>query len=80
MAFVKQIQKDEGREIRSIHPTQLVCKYIVAHQNGHRILQLNSYGSDVRDVPGKLSQTLQFDESSAAQLYAVLKAEFGFGD
>ncbi|NVK47440.1 MAG: hypothetical protein HWE33_14155 [Rhodobacteraceae bacterium] len=80
MAFVKHIQKDEGREIRSLHPTQLVCKYIATNQNGRRILQLNSYGSDERDVPGKLSQTLQFDEDSAAQLYAVLKAEFGFGD
>ncbi|MEM5477027.1 hypothetical protein [Pacificibacter sp. AS14] len=78
MAFVHKISKDEDREIRSLHPTRLECRYIASESNGMKILQLNSYGSDDRDVPGKLSQTLQFDENSAQELFQVLKAEFGF--
>ncbi len=78
MAIVTRIEKDD----RSLgaHPTRLVAKYIVAERDGKRVLQLNSYGSEDRQVPGKLSQTLQFTEESAYQLYRVLKAEFGFKD
>ncbi|TCP41432.1 hypothetical protein [Rhodovulum marinum] len=79
MAFVISIEKDE-REIRSAHPTELVCKYMVAERDGRRILQLNSYGSNDRDMPDKLSQTLQFGEEAAEQLYRILAAEFGFKD
>ncbi|TCP20913.1 hypothetical protein EV656_11534 [Rhodovulum adriaticum] len=77
MAFVRHIQRDD-REIRSIHPTQLDCKYIVQDKDGRKVLQLNTYGSEDRDIPGKLSQTLQFSEGSAKELYEILKREFGF--
>ncbi|WP_300013126.1 hypothetical protein [uncultured Roseobacter sp.] len=77
MAFVKRIERDD-REITALHPTQLICRYIVSERNGKRLIQLNTHGSDDRDTPGKLSQTLQFDEQSAAELYQVLKREFGF--
>ena len=78
MAVVTRIERDD----RSLgaHPTRLVAKYIVAERDGKRVLQLNSYGSDERHVPGKLSQTLQFTEESAQQLYRILRAEFGFDD
>ncbi|MBB4020902.1 MULTISPECIES: hypothetical protein [Actibacterium] len=79
MAFVRSIERDD-KEVRSAHPTQLVCKYMVGERDGMKVLQLNSYGSDDRDMPGKLSQTLQFSEESARQLYQILHAEFGFGD
>ena len=79
MAFVKRISKDE-RELKTVHPTQLECKYIVAERDGKTLLQLNSYGSEKRDIPEKLSQTLQFDGESARQLYNILEQEFGFGE
>ncbi|WP_415182225.1 hypothetical protein [Phaeovulum sp.] len=79
MAIVIAIEKDD-RNLRAAHPTQLVCKYIVEEHDGKRILQLNSYGSAGRDIPGKLSQTLQFTEASAFQLFRILQAEFGFKD
>lgn len=77
MAFVKSIVRDD-RELRSLHPTQVTCKYLVAECDGARILQLNTYGSSEREIPDKLSQTLQFDEQSARQLWALLSSEFGF--
>ncbi len=77
MAFVRSIEKDD-RSLRSAHPTELVCKYIVGERDGMKVLQLNSYGSGGREIPDKLSQTLQFGEESARQLFLVLKTEFGF--
>ncbi|EYD76999.1 hypothetical protein Rumeso_01409 [Rubellimicrobium mesophilum DSM 19309] len=53
---------------------------MVAEVEGGRLFQINSYGSDARQIPGKLSQTLQFTEDSARHLYNALKAEFGFSD
>jgi hypothetical protein len=42
------------------------------------LLQLSTYGSEEREIPGKTSQTLQFTRESAAQLYRILKEEFEF--
>ncbi len=77
MALVTALQLDE-RKFRSIHPTELVARYIVAEADGRKVLQLNTYGSSGRDVPDKLSQTLQFDENTARHLFDLLGREFGF--
>lgn len=77
MAFVQAVERDE-RPVVALHATQLVCKFAVGERDGKRILQLNTYGSVTRDVPGKLSQTLQFDEAGARQLFDILRDEFGF--
>ena len=77
MAMVTSLVKDD-RTARSAHPTRIEARYLTLESDGNIVLQINSYGSDTRDVPGKLSQTLQFDEHSARQLFDVLKKEFGF--
>lgn len=77
MAFVTDIEPDDRRFSRR-HPTGTVCRYAVGRNNGQRILQLNSYGSASREFPDQFSQTLQFDERAARQLYDVLQTEFGF--
>ncbi|MEX0327649.1 MAG: hypothetical protein AB3N07_02910 [Ruegeria sp.] len=76
MALVTQFERDE-RDFRSLHPTQVVCKYLVSLNDGKKVLQLNTYGSAEREIPDKLSQTLQFDEKPARQLLAILNEEFG---
>ena len=78
MALVVSLEKDD-RDFRSIHPTKLAARYLVAECDGKRMLQINSYGSNDREMPEKLSQTLQFDEASARQLFEILSREFGFG-
>ena len=78
MAFVENIDRDD-KNFTGRHRTTAPCGYIVGQgSNGRRILQLNTYGSSDREIRGQVSQTLQFDELSAKQLYDVLKAEFGF--
>jgi hypothetical protein len=77
MAIVTSVEQDE-KSFSGPHPTGLACRYLVGHANGKRILQLNTYGSSGREFPDKLSQTLQFEEQSARQLFDILKTEFGF--
>ncbi|MEM9911977.1 MAG: hypothetical protein AAF922_14450 [Pseudomonadota bacterium] len=75
MAFVTKFEEDD-REVRSMHPTKVICKYIVSENQGKKIIQLNTYGSLERDFPDKLSQTLQLDETTARQLKDILVREF----
>ena len=78
MAYVKSIVRDD-HEIRSLHPTIVECRYVVAEKDGRKLFQLNSYGSSERQMPDKLSQTLQFDETAARRLWELLEKEFSFG-
>ncbi|MBO9395152.1 hypothetical protein J7400_00565 [Shimia sp. R9_2] len=66
-----------AKTIRSLHPTQVVCEYMTTEKDGKKLLQLNTYGSDERQIPGKLSQTLQIDKTIARQLMDILREEFG---
>ncbi|MGI3169209.1 hypothetical protein ACRARG_08665 [Pseudooceanicola sp. C21-150M6] len=80
MAFVTAIERDDEREIRSVHPTNLKCQIVVGEVAGQKLLQLNTYGSSDRELPGKVSQTLQFGETTAKQLFEILRTEFGLGN
>jgi hypothetical protein len=71
MALIVKFEKDT-REIKSIHPTKVVCKYLVAETGDQKVIQLNTYGSNDREFPGKLSQTLQLDEKAAIELLQIL--------
>ena len=77
MAIVSAVIPDD-REFKSAHASETKCKYMVGETDGKKMIQLNSYGSKKRKIPGKLSQTLQFNEQTAKQLFEVLKKEFGF--
>ncbi len=78
MAFVKSLEKDLERRVNSAHPTQLVCRYFAGEDTSNPIIQINSYGSQDRQNPDKLSQTLQFDNQSAHELFNALHEIFGF--
>ncbi len=75
MALIKSVLKDEKR-FRSVHPTEVDCRYVVGECDGRKVLQLNTYGSMKREMTDKLSQTMQFDEASARMLWTVLGREF----
>ncbi|MEL7468321.1 MAG: hypothetical protein AAFN27_07690 [Pseudomonadota bacterium] len=77
MAVVRKFVKGE-RAIKSLQPTQVECLYIRGEIDGNRILQIDTYGSQHREKPGKQSQTLQFTEESARDLWQILRKEFGF--
>ena len=41
-------------------------------------VQIDTRGSDHREIEGRLSQTLQLTRGSAHQLYKILRETFGF--
>lgn len=62
---------DSGR----MHPTDVTCEWRV-FDDGERVLQLDSRGSSDREIPDKLSQTLQFTRETASELILVIDAAF----
>ena len=52
------------------------CGYLVFEDGGERYLQLDTYGSPDRVVPGKVSQSIQFDAQAAAALKRLIDQTF----
>ena len=52
------------------------CGYSLFSRDGQTYLQLDTYGSQERAIPGKTSQSLQLDRSAARQLKNLLEASF----
>lgn len=67
-------------EARPIEPRRVhdgvVCGYAAADLEGSRILQLETYGSADRKIPGKVSQSIQLDEESARVLRRIIEQTF----
>lgn len=54
----------------------VICTYNVFHQNGTKHIQFDTYGSSTRAIKDKISQSIQFDESTARFIISILKKEF----
>lgn len=71
MALVTSLEPNaKGRQ--SVHrPTR--CFYtIVEGEGGRRYVQLDTVGSEDREIPEKVSQSIQFDRQAAGQLLQIL--------
>ena len=75
MARIVSFEEDEGRHSR-MHPTTVVCRYRRVHTEDGTLLQLDTSGSEVRQIPGKVSQSLQLDEEHAKQLISIVAKVF----
>ena len=76
MALIRQFQRKELAR-NSLHE-EIDASYAVFERDGKVLVQIDSYGRKNREIPGKLSQTIQLDEQGAAQLVRILKTAFGF--
>ncbi len=60
-------------EQRPLNPQRVhgdvLCGYNAAQIGQRRILQLETYGSPDRKVPGKISQSIQLDETSGSRTH-----------
>jgi len=77
MAIVTRFEKvpGEGR----LHPTSVVAKVkTFGDPSRTPIVQIDTMGSNEREIPGKLSQTLQLTEDSARQLFEILRDTYRF--
>lgn len=79
MALVKSVELKSGSG--KLQPTELTAfAKVFSVEGGQQIVQLDSYGSSTRQIPDKQSQTLQFGEQAAHQLYRILKDTYKFQD
>lgn len=70
MAFISRF------EMRPLEPSrvhdEVLCGYNAVVIGSRRILQLETYGTANRQIPDKVSQSLQLDEEGARELKAIL--------
>lgn len=74
MARVRSIERVTSQA--RPHPTLVDCGYQLVESSEGRLLQLSTYGSDLRKSEPKVSQTLQFDREAARQLLQVMREAF----
>jgi len=74
MAIVKNltrinIDRDSGH-------TEVECTYtVIQGPEGEKYLQIDTYGSAVRKIPGKKSQSIRFSPEAIAQLREIIDRE-----
>lgn len=56
--------------------TDVLCGYRTVRFGDETLLQLDTYGSAERRIPGKTSQSLQLDATAAAELVRIIAATF----
>ncbi len=76
MALIKAFE-EKRRDRQSIHDA-IDATYSVFERDGRTFVQIDTYGRTEREMPGKISQSLQFDDKSARALFDILSDTFGF--
>lgn len=75
MALVENLKKG-FKDRESIHKSTDSSYYIVYNKKGEKFLQIDTYGSEDREIPGKVSQSIQFSPEAINQLKELLISEF----
>jgi hypothetical protein len=52
------------------------CGWRTFDVNGQTILQLDTYGSDQRQIPNKVSQSIQLNREGAQELLVLIRTAF----
>ena len=74
MGIVNKLNRITLEKISSHQPVE--CTYsIVYGNNGEKLLQIDTYGSAQRQIPGKKSQCIRFTRDAIKQLKNILATE-----
>jgi hypothetical protein len=76
MALLQDLKKGLPRKKVNIHKPVKAGYYILGDDENGKILQIDTYGSDERAIPGKVSQTIQLSPKVIAQLKEIFEKEF----
>ncbi|MFD2380697.1 hypothetical protein ACFSWD_06520 [Paenibacillus xanthanilyticus] len=62
-----------------VHVHQIVkgTYSVFTDECGKKYFQIDTYGTESREILGKISQSIQFDEESALYLIQLIKKEMG---
>ena len=74
MALLNKLE-EKSPDRYSVHKP-IEGTYMAFSESGKRYVQIDTYGSAARQVPGKISQSIQLDEALAKQLWTILSKEF----
>lgn len=75
MALIKKIERTP-KDRPTVHNEASCCGSIFTDDGGRTYFQLDTFGSATRALPGKVSQSMQFDEKSARELKDLLEEAF----
>lgn len=75
MAFIEEFYESTPGATSRLHST-CSCGWRMADRAGVTVLQLDTYGSDVRKDQGTVSQSLQLDEQGARELMSIMRRAF----
>ena len=70
---IERLNKDRNTVHEKVYTT-----YSTFNSCGKHYVQIDTYGRSDREQPGKISQSIQLDESSAKYLFDLLKKEYNF--
>jgi hypothetical protein len=76
VALIREFSQKQ-RDRVSLHD-EIEATYTTFERDGRLILQIDTYGRDSRQMPGKQSQTIQLDRAGAEALFGILRPEFRF--
>lgn len=68
---IEKLSKDRNTIHEKVYTT-----YSSFDSDGSHYVQLDTYGRSDREIPGKISQSIQFDRETAIYLVDLLKREF----
>lgn len=77
MALVRSFRLKPRDRTPSVH-AEIGATYSPFEHEGRFLLQIDTYGRNTRQKPGKQSQTIQLDQKGAKALYVILKRSFHF--
>ena len=64
-----------GKDRNTIHE-KVYTTFSSFDMSGEHYFQIDMYGRSDRELPGKISQSIQFDRETASYLIDLLKKEF----
>jgi hypothetical protein len=75
MALIRSFTR-KYMDRNSLHD-EIGATYTTFERDGRVLVQIDTYGRDAREIPGKKSQTIQLDREGATALFKILRDEFG---
>jgi hypothetical protein len=74
MALVKDFKRF-SMERNSIHD-EIEAKYAIFERDGRKFVQIDTFGRDDRQIPGKKSQTIQLDSAMPKRFLKFFEKNF----
>jgi hypothetical protein len=75
MALIKNLKRG-FKDRESIHGITDSSYIIINDKRGQKYLQIDTFGSSERAMPGKISQSIQFSPEAIKQLKEIFSKEF----